>query len=226
MSSLREMVIETLTEENGLTDQDLAQKLKNFVASVHPVSLVCAQLEQEGMIKRIKRIGKPSANYLTHDQTPASTVDIAKDFPLPEDALAINSNSEHINELAKIGFVHCGEWYLLRDKPNFSLANLGERSNVLFVLVVDGGVVYMNRSRRSLTHGMNQLLNPQNDPFLSKTLSFINELLKRGKTIEVYGLEDPGLLKFAGYKISLTAGIQASLQDYFRPTWNINRDAA
>jgi hypothetical protein len=73
---------------------------------------------------------------------------------------------------------------------------------------------------------MNQLLNPSNDWFSQKTISFVNELLKRGKSIEIYGLEDPGSLKFAGYKISLTAGIESSLIEHFRPTWNITKDAA
>lgn len=218
------MVITTLGGQNGLTDQELADRLKAYVPSVHPVTLVCSQLEHEGVIKRIKRIGKPSANYLAVDRTPAPALDMSDDVPLP--AVPMATHSEHLAELSKLGFVRCGEWYLLRDLPNFTLDQLGERSNVLFTFVIDGTVLYMNRSRRSLAHGLNQLLNPQDNWSNQKTRGFIHELLRRGKTIEIYGLEDPGSIQFAGYKISLTAGLEPALLDFFRPTWNQNREAA
>lgn len=218
------MVIETLTADNGLSDQELAAKLRKFVPSEHPITLVCRQLEGEGVLKRIKRIGKPSGNYLTLDQTPDPVVDYTDDMPATEMDFKFDKNSEHLGELQKVGFKRVGEWYIMRNHPNFSLTETGDHSQVLYALVVDGSVVYIDRSRRSLAHRMNLILNPRDDKTFNRIHGFIYELLKRGKHVEIYALEDPGTLQYAGHRISLTAGIEMSLIEHFRPTWNQNRE--
>lgn len=223
MDSLRDLVIKTLIEENGLSDHDIASRLAQFVPSELPVAHVCRQLEVEGMLKRIKRIGKPAGNYITRDQTPTKPADMADDLPAEDEDFFIDTDSLHLNDLHQIGFQRAGEWFILRDNLNYSLNDTGDRSQVLYALVVDGTVVFLDRATRSLAHRMNYIMNPGKNLALTKINGFLKGIIKRGKMVEVYALIDPGTLQFAGYRISLAAGIEQSLLDHFRPAWNINQ---
>lgn len=226
MNSLRNQVLSLLEEQNGLTDEEIAAELRQFVPSAHPVLLVCRQLENEGLLKRIKRIGKPSANFLTEDYTPESPVDFAPEPVAEEYELDIPNDSWHLKELHKIGFQHIGEWCQLGDQMTYSIFESGDRSDVLYSFVVDGTIVYLGHTKRSLSHRMNAYHKNTGDSGIERNHYYIQGLLKRGKDVQIYALFDPGTLHFGGHKISLTAGIETSLKEHFRPIWNINQEAA
>lgn len=225
MDTLRIKILETLLEENGLSDAEIANRLKDFVQSEHPVTNICRQLEQEGSIKRIKRIGKPAGNYLTEDLTPEPVIDMADNLPAQDFNLNFNENAAHVVELAHLGFKKCGEWLEFREKLHVNLDETGDKSNLLYALVIDGTVVYLARSKRSLKNHMNQILEPHTETN-RRLYGFIEGLLRRQKGINIYAFEDPGTLQFAGHKISLTAGLEVALIEFFRPTWNVSLDQA
>ncbi len=225
MDTLRLKIIETLVEENGITDAEIAYRLREFVQSEHPVTNICRQLEAEGTLKRIKRIGKPAGNYITIDQTRDPIVDMANDHPAEAFKISYAEDAAHITELNFLSFRKCGEWLEHKDALHFQLDETGDKSNLLYALVVDGAVVYISKAKRSLKSHMNQISEQQSD--LNRRLySYAEGLLRRGKTISIYAFEDPGTHQFAGHKISLTAGLEISLIEFFRPPWNISLEHA
>lgn len=228
MDSLRQKVIEVLTEENGLTDKEIALKLHEFVQSEHPISNICDVLERQGVIKRIKRIGKPSANYLAEDKT-SSTLELASsstEEDLFEEPIEIPSNALHSGELVKLGFEYCGDWTSVGERIVPKIHYGGERSNVLYALVIDGTLVYLSKSRRPLNHKLKNIMSGGGSPQEKRIHRFIKGIMKRGRKVEIHFLSDPGTLQYQGHRISLTAGIEETLVEFFRPVWNVNEDRA
>ncbi|MCA0362290.1 MAG: hypothetical protein LCH41_14705 [Armatimonadetes bacterium] len=225
MTSLRSMVLELLHEKNGLTDGEIAHELRKYVPSAHPVALVCRQLETEGLLKRIKRLNKPSANYITDEAKRELTVDLAPADEVPLD-FEIPAGAAHLGDLHKIGFVNVGDWSMLGGQPTYFLTGDSDRSDVLYALVLDGAVVCLGHSVRSLNHTMNSMVTGSGSALSQKWGRYVKSLLSRDKKLEIWMLADNGSLKYAGHRISLTAGIYRSLLEHFTPVWNRNFESA
>lgn len=224
--SLRGKIIEELEKRQGLTDKQLVALLKDWTRSEEAVAMQCRRLEEDGVLRRIKRVGTPTGNYLIEDETAPQVEELAEVVQIKEEDFDIPQGAIHLPELLKIGFRQAGDWFGSERQITFNSNELGETSNVLFAFVIDGTVVYLSKTQRSLNHVLMMLQSNQGTEFQQKIHRFLKNLLTRGREISIYALPDPGTLQYAGHKISLTAGLEPALIDYFSPMWNMKDDAA
>jgi len=218
------MVLGLLQQQNGLTDEEIAYQLRQFVPSTHAVSLICRQFEAEGLLKRIKRIGKPSGNYLTEETVQPETIEFAPESVTEptDDSIPTSKGQEHLNDLKQIGFHWVGDFYKNENHVSFSIGENGDLNDILIAFVVDGAVVCFIHSLRSLGHCMASLTTGSATGNLGRYQGYIKGLLQRDSKIEIYVLSDPGGLQYAGHRLSLCTGIFPALIEYFHPAWNKN----
>lgn len=230
MNSLRNMVLEHLRENNGLTDEEVAYQLRQYVPSTQAVSLICRQLEGEGVLKRIKRIGKPSGNYVITEESQIVPRDVSEDLdiqlPTEDELPDVPKGQEHIKELQRIGFKWVGDFTLSSDGITFFVGEQNEVADILIAFTIDGTVVYLANSPRSLGQTLATLSSNSPPPHLVRYSQYLRATLQRGKHAQIYILGDPGGLKFVDYPISLCAGLFPSLMEHFRPVWNKNVNEA
>ncbi|MFM9872222.1 MAG: hypothetical protein ACKVQS_02010 [Fimbriimonadaceae bacterium] len=232
MNSLRNMVLDKLKEQNGMTDEELAYELRNWVPSTQAVSLICRQLDNEGVIKRIKRIGKPSGNYVIDEESQIKPEDVSEKLdiiiPKREDLPKLQKGQEHITELQRIGFQWVGDFTQSQENITFFVGEKNEIANILIALTIDGTVVLLVNSPRSLGQTLASLTSNSPPPYFQDYNRYLKAILSRGKHIHIYILGDPGGLKYVGHKLSLCAGLFPGLMEHFRPVWNknVNEEAA
>lgn len=224
--SLRGKILEVLAAEQGLTDEELTVRLKDWTRSEATVNLQCRRLEEEGLLKRIKRIGRPAGNYLIQDESAPPTQELAAEVDLSADIFEIPSGSIHLPAMIRLGFRPAGDWYGSDNHISYQVNSLGDLSNVLYAFVVDGTVVYIRRTLRSLSHAMGQLQSGHCVGFQVRVHGYLRGLLKRGREVKIYVLPDPGNLQYGGYRLSLAAGLEPALLDSFKPIWNMKDEAA
>lgn len=223
MTSLRGQIITLLEKQPGLTDREIFEQLRAFVPSELPVAHASRQLEQEGLIKRIKRLGRPSGNYLAYDKTEPVEIDLGDpqfidDVETPEGSAA--------SILHNLGFALVGEWASLNGQVTYVLTRDADRSGLLFAFIQDGTVLYLERSPRTLAHRMNAILTSRGEESAKKLNGYVRNLVTRGKQIQIWALRDPGTLSYGGYRLSLAAGLEPTLQEEIRPMWNVHLEAA
>lgn len=218
------MVLGLLQQQNGLTDEEIAYQLRQFVPSTHAVSLICRQFEAEGLLKRIKRIGKPSGNYLTEETAQPETIEFASEtLTQPaDDEIPLTKGQEHIGDLRQVGFRWVGDFYANENHASFSIGENGDINDLLIAFVVDGAVVCIMHSMRSLGQTLASLTSGSASGNQARYQSYIKGLLQRDRKIEIYALSDPGGLQYAGHKLSLCTGIYPALIEHFHPAWNKN----
>lgn len=231
MNSLRNMVLNHLKENNGLTDEEIAYHLRQYVPSTQAVSLICRQLEGEGVLKRIKRIGKPSGNYVITEESQVVPRDVSEELdielPKSDEIPDVPKGQEHIKELQRIGFTWVGDFTLSREGITFFVGEKNEIADILLALTIDGAVVFLANSPRSLGQTLATLTSNSPPPNLQRYGQYLRATLQRGKHVQIYILKDPGGLKFVDHRISLCAGLFPTLTEHFRPVWNVNvSDAA
>lgn len=226
MNSLRNMVHDYLKENNGLNDEELAYALRQYVPSTQAVSLICRQLETEGVLKRIKRVGKPHGNYVITDESQLVPVDVSPtlDITLPtDDELPdIPKGQEHVKELLKLGFKWVGDFTLTDNTPTFFVGESNDINDILLVLTIDGAVVYIQNSPRSLGQTLATISGNSPPTHLQRYNTYLRATLQRGRHVQIYILKDPGGLKYTDFRLSLCAGLFPTLMDHFRPVWNKN----
>ncbi len=223
MTSLRGQITSLLEKQPGLTDREIFEQLRAFVPSELPVAHACRQLEQEGLIKRIKRLGKPSGNYLAYDKTEPVEIDLGDpefidDVDTPDGSAA--------STLHNLGFGLVGEWASLNGQVTYVLTRDADRSGLLFAFIQDGNVLYLERSSRTLAHRMNAILTARGEEAVKKLNGYVRNMVTRGKNVQIWALRDPGTLSYGGYRLSLAAGLEPTLQEEIRPMWNVHLDAA
>ena len=220
------MVYDYLKENNGLNDEELAYALRQYVPSTQAVSLICRQLEAEGVLKRIKRIDKPHGNYVITDESQVIPTDISPDLdivlPTDDELPDIPKGQEHVKELLKLGFKWVGDFTLTDGTPTFFVGENNDINDLLLVLTIDGAAVYIQNSTRSLGQTLATLSGNSPPTQLHRYNTFLRTTLHRGKHVQIYILKDPGGLKYTSFRISLCAGLFPSLMDHFRPVWNKN----
>ena len=223
------MVLDHLKENNGLTDEEIAYHLRQYVPSTQAVSLICRQLEGEGVLKRIKRIGKPSGNYVITEESQVVPRDVSEDLDLTlpklDELPDVPKGQEHIIELQRIGFTWVGDFTISKDGIMFFVGEKNEIADILIALTIDGTVVYLGNSPRSLGQSLATLTSNSPPQHLQRYAQYLRATLMRGKNVHIYILKDPGGLKYVDHRLSLCAGLMPTLLEHFRPVWNANVSA-
>lgn len=226
MQSLRNMVVDFLHENNGASDEEIAYVLRQFVPSTQAVSLICRQLESEGVIKRIKRIGKPSGNYVVSEESQVEKQDVAAELgvqlPNSDELPDVPKGQEHILELQQIGFIWVGDFTLSGNGISYFVGDKNDLSDILIALTIDGAVVHLCNSQRSLGQTLAMLTSNAAPAHMQKYSQYLRSTLQRDRSVQIYVLRDPGGLHYVGHRLSLCAGLFPTLVEHFRPVWNKN----
>lgn len=126
-----------------------------------------------------------------------------------------------LERLTFIGFVRAGCCSHKAGRLRVGLEACGKAWNILYAFVVDGDVVYIGKSVKTLAGRMYGYCNPSTTQRTNvRNNRAMLEALAAGKTVEVYALPDNGLLHFGGFHVDLAAGLEDSLIRDLRPAWN------
>ena len=133
----------------------------------------------------------------------------------------MNTERTPLQRLEHIGFRAVGAWSLDDRRLRYALMDCAAASNILYAFVVDGDVMYIGKTIRSLKARLYGYQNP--GPTQSTNIKgngFILEALKEGRAVAVYALPDNGLLHYGGFHVNLAAGLEDSLVSTLKPAWN------
>ena len=126
-----------------------------------------------------------------------------------------------LERLAFIGFVRAGVWRCEEGRLRLNLEGLGKCLNILYALVVEGEVMYIGKSVKTLATRMYGYCNPSTTQRTNvRNNRAMLDALAAGRTVEVYVLPDNGLLHYGGFHVNLAAGLEDSLIRDLRPAWN------
>lgn len=126
-----------------------------------------------------------------------------------------------VQVLLDLGFVLVGRWELKGEKPTYTLDLHAERKDILYSFVVDGTVMYIGKSARTLgkriygyqTFGPSQITNVKNN-------GHIRAALVEGRTVEIFALVDWEPVFHCGIPVNVAAGIEDALIARLGPPWN------
>jgi len=122
--------------------------------------------------------------------------------------------------LTSIGFKPAGEWHLENDKPRCRIDDCGALSQILYAFVIDGQVMYIGKSIRTLRQRMYNYMNPgPTQPTNIANNARIAEALRANKTIHLYVFQ-PDPSTYQGIPLNLAAGLEDGLIAAFKPPWN------
>ncbi|WP_309292816.1 GIY-YIG nuclease family protein [Azonexus sp.] len=128
---------------------------------------------------------------------------------------------EPADRLRRMGFVKCGDWLLVSEKPKCTLTQYDSAQNVLYAFVSLDTVMYIGKTVQPLKRRMYGYENPGGTQSTnSKGNKLILEFLSKKQPVEVYALPDNGLLYYGGFHVNLAAGLEDSLVDVIKPVWN------
>jgi hypothetical protein len=130
-----------------------------------------------------------------------------------------------MNRLLEIGFQPVGHWRMDADVPTLDLKALAAIRNILYAFVTDGEVKYIGKTTQPLK---TRMLGYQR-PAPTQTTNIrnnrnIRELLKQGKSVDIFALPDNGLLHYGAFHINLAAGLEDGLIAKINPEWNGQRE--
>jgi hypothetical protein len=129
-----------------------------------------------------------------------------------------------MQRLYEIGFRRAGRWELRDGELALELLDLTDHQNVLYAFVSGTSVKYVGKTTQTLQRRMLGYLRPnQNQRTNWRNRIAIVDLLKRGKTIEILALADPGLFRYGSFHLNLAAGLEDSIIQVVKPEWNGGR---
>lgn len=127
-----------------------------------------------------------------------------------------------IESLTEIGFRKVGEWKLVGDKLDIEIVEEGSSKNILYSFVSDGEPLYVGKTTQQLKKRMYGYKNPGPTQTTNiRNNSNLKEMLKSGKTVELYVLPDHGLLHFGKFHLNLAAGLEDNIVKTIGPKWNL-----
>src|SRR5439155_4804877 len=123
--------------------------------------------------------------------------------------------------------VSVGRWILTADDVACDLTELANFPNALYAFTVDGKLMYLGKTTRTIRSRMSGYRNPA--PTQSTNIrnnQNIREALQQGRCVDIYIFRDPGLMKIGGFHLNLAAGLEDSLIRDLAPPWNGGRKDA
>ena len=132
--------------------------------------------------------------------------------------------SANLKQLEEVGFVVAGFWRLSGNEISFELRYFADNRNVLYAFAVDGDLVYVGKSTRSLRARMQAYQFPAKASLKGRDTSAknnarIREQLLLGRRVAIYALCTEGHIKYRGVAINLAAGMEDALIRNLAPDW-------
>lgn len=138
-----------------------------------------------------------------------------------------------MHRLLKIGFESAGFWELDEHKPTtlqFYLRNASPYPHTLYAFVLDGVVVYVGKTTRTLrarlinyANGLRKGSSPRTDSTNVRIANLILEALGQDHAVEIYALPDTELHRIGDFHLNLAAGLEDSIINVVKPEWNGGR---
>lgn len=127
-----------------------------------------------------------------------------------------------MNRLLKIGFEYVGHWTLDDSKQLSLTLNSNHNSkNLLYSYISNGKVMYIGKTTQTLQTRLHGYLNPTTSQSTNiRVNGNIIEHLNNDNPIDIFILNDNGLLKFGDFTINIAAGLEDSLISGINPEWN------
>lgn len=133
----------------------------------------------------------------------------------------MNVERTPLQRLEHIGFRAVGRWALDNGRARCVLAECASAANILYSFVVDGEVMYIGKTTRTLKERLYGYQNPGATQSTNrKGNRFILAALQADREVAVYALPDNGLLHDGGFPVNLAAGLKDSLISTVQPAWN------
>jgi hypothetical protein len=134
--------------------------------------------------------------------------------------------SANLKQLEEVGFMVAGFWQLSGNEIGFELRYFADSRNVLYAFAVDGDLVYVGKSNRTLRARMQSYQFPAKAPAKirdnrAKNNARIREQLLLGRRVAIYALCTEGHIKYRGVAINLAAGMEDALIHNLAPDWNL-----
>ncbi len=126
-----------------------------------------------------------------------------------------------MQRLMDIGFTRVGDWRLVEGKLIFSLDVVLSGANVLYAFISGGSVLYIGKTTQTLPKRLTGYQRP--GPSQSTNIrnnNHIIDLLTRNKEVDIYALQDLGLLHFGEFAINVVAGVEGAAIAALQPAWN------
>ncbi len=132
-----------------------------------------------------------------------------------------------MEKLTRIGFVRAGSWTQEGEHIKLRVDHAADTRNVLYAFIVNGDIRYIGKTTQPLKKRMYSYENPGPSQSTNiKNNAHILNALKRGNVVEIYVLADDGSLSRGGFHINIAAGLEDSLIEKLRPSWNHGRKQA
>jgi len=126
-----------------------------------------------------------------------------------------------LKRLCTIGFVKVGEWRMEQGKISLICSAHGAATNALYAFSVDETVLYVGKTTQSLARRLQQYCAPDSSQRTNcRNRDAICDAIARGLTVAVYALPDSGLMHYGEFRLSVAAGLEDSIIEKLRPSWN------
>ena len=127
-----------------------------------------------------------------------------------------------LNKLKEIGFKKVGMWHLNNGKPQLTLHDATNASDILYCFVVDGIPKYIGKTTQTLAKRMYGYYNPSSSQRTNiRNNQNLQRALHEGKQVDLFVLTDKKLLKLGDFHINIAAGLEDSLISTLSPEWNL-----
>lgn len=128
-------------------------------------------------------------------------------------------------KLIDVGFKNVGFWNIGNSEELiYKLNYLSSVENILYAFIEDNELLYIGKTTQNLDNRFKGYLKPGRTQTTNIRNNFeLTKLIRIGKVIEIWLLEDVGLMEYGGFKLNLAAGLEDSLIKELRPKWNGNR---
>ena len=127
-----------------------------------------------------------------------------------------------LKKLSYIGFKKVGFWSLENNKLLPNLSEEQNSSNILYCFVIDEVPMYIGKTTQMLKKRMYGYQNPSKTQHTNiRNNQKIKSALESSAQIDIYVLPDHGLLHFGSFHLNLAAGLEDSITNTIKPSWNI-----
>jgi len=216
----------------GATNADILRK--TGIKPHQQVFNITKKLEDEGLITS-KRLGSGKVFYLTRSSgilranrsEPSSLNSEGARSRYPTEGGPTLQGNNGLDLLGNLGFKRAGQWQLGSAGLDFNLTCFGDSQSVLYAFVIEGRVMYIGITNRSLCARMNNYKRP--GPSQSTNLGNkgrIEECLKTGAEVGIFVFVPPAKIYYKNIAINLAAGLEGPLISLFRPPWNRMKTSA
>jgi hypothetical protein len=127
-----------------------------------------------------------------------------------------------MNRLLNIGFSYVGNWTLNNlSRLSLTLSSHYNSKNILYSFISNGEIKYIGKSIQTLESRLYGYQNPGSSQSTNiRVNKLLVEQLQKGYPVDIFILNDNGLLNFGGFNINIAAGLEDSLIFEINPDWN------